>query len=26
MLLQDCGDRRSGESTTWQIQGGKIQD
>lgn len=26
MLLQDCGDRRSGESTTWQIKAGAIQD
>jgi ABC-type branched-subunit amino acid transport system substrate-binding protein len=26
ILLEDCGDRRSGESTTWQIRGGQIQD
>ncbi|HVU53301.1 MAG TPA: ABC transporter substrate-binding protein [Polyangia bacterium] len=26
MLLEDCGDRRSGESTTWQIRAGRIQD
>jgi branched-chain amino acid transport system substrate-binding protein len=26
MLLSDCGDRRTGESTTWQIHAGQIQD
>jgi ABC-type branched-subunit amino acid transport system substrate-binding protein len=26
ILLQDCGGRRSGESTTWQVQAGQIRD
>jgi ABC-type branched-subunit amino acid transport system substrate-binding protein len=26
ILLYDCGDRRSGESTTWQVEGGQIQN
>jgi ABC-type branched-subunit amino acid transport system substrate-binding protein len=26
ILLQDCGDRRSGESSTWTIHAGGIQD
>jgi ABC-type branched-subunit amino acid transport system substrate-binding protein len=26
ILLQDCGDRRSGESSTWRIHAGQIQD
>jgi ABC-type branched-subunit amino acid transport system substrate-binding protein len=26
MLLEACGDRRSGESTTWQIHAGQIQN
>jgi branched-chain amino acid transport system substrate-binding protein len=26
ILLQDCGDRRSGESSSWTVHGGQIQD
>jgi branched-chain amino acid transport system substrate-binding protein len=26
ILLEDCGDRRSGESSTWQIHAGEIQN
>jgi branched-chain amino acid transport system substrate-binding protein len=26
MLLQDCGDRRTGESSLWSVRGGQIHD
>jgi hypothetical protein len=26
ILLQGCGDRRTGESTTWQVRAGQIQN